>query len=238
MSFEIEKKYFVTNFDETLKRLKSDFGRFFISEKCGFWWTDNYEGSESILEVNRPVILRKDVELLKELGDFVLPEQDFQFLRLRVVNNKIFKVTFKTIVLVNNVEQNTEYEFEVELEEFKKIVRYLQERFHIFYYNTKKSWVFKQKFLRIELSRLNDLNNAYIEFEVKGNNKKLLTYKLNEAMKLFKDYTLLEESANYVELSRQENRVSLKSKKLKDYSNEGLDILQALLKEHDKKDEE
>lgn len=234
MSFEIEKKYFVSNFDETLKRLKSDFGRFFISEKCGFWWTDRYDGSEKILDVNRTIIQRKDVELLKELGDFVLPEQDFQFVRLRIVNNKIFKVTFKTKVLVNNIEQNTEYEFEVEPEDFKRIVKYLQERFHIFYYNIKKSWVFKQKFLRIELSKINDLNNAYIEFEVQGNNKKLLTYKLNEALKLFKDYTIIEESANYVELSRQENRVSLKNVKLDAYSKEGVEILNSLIIKQEK----
>ena len=64
------------------------------------------------------------------------------------------------------------------------------------------------------------------EIEVTGENKESLEKRLDEILKLFADYPIVEEPENYNKLSRIENAHSLENKKLKDYSKEALKQLQ------------
>ena len=46
-----------------------------------------------------------------------------------------YVLTFKTKSLVNNTEENMEYEFDVDKEMFKRVLSYLEETSLVFYYN-------------------------------------------------------------------------------------------------------
>jgi len=229
MSLEFEKKYLVGNFDSTFDKLKNQFGDYKYCEKKGFWWCNNVNGFENMLEISNTKILKKDIDYIKEIGELIIPSQDFQFVRLRIVDNDNYYITFKNKLLVNNIEQNTEYEFIIEPDIFKRIIFYLHETAFIFYFNIKKTWEFKDNNTKIELSKFNDLKNTYIEIETTGNIETLLNKNMKEIIEKIKDYNLKEEPKNYVELSRAENQEMLKRMKLSQYSREGYKILQELL---------
>jgi hypothetical protein len=227
VSFEIEKKYIVGNFSESLKQLENDFGEFKKIVKTGFWWCSNYNGLENILEIKNPKILKKDIVIVKDIGEFIIPAQDYQFARLRVTNGNEYLITFKIKNLVNKIEQNTEYEFILEKDSFIRIADYLKDTSFIFYYNVKETYEFhdKNNELKIELSKFNDLKDSYIEVEITGEDEKILTEKLAKSLELFSAYKLKEETRNYSELSYNENKENLKRLKLSQYSREGLKIL-------------
>lgn len=230
MSFEIEKKYFVGDFNDTLTKLKQEFGKYKIETKYGFWWCGNHSGIENVLDLSQFLVNKKEVQIIKDIGEVLIPEQDFQYVRLRIKGKGYF-ITFKTKSLVNNIEQNTEYEFEVDLDKFKRVISYLESNLLIFYYNIKKSWKFKSADILIELSKFNDLKDAYLEIELTGSDKDQLTDKLEQELLRFKDYSLKEENKSYVELSRLENRLSLKGYKLNKYSRDALKELKRTLNE-------
>ena len=225
MSFEIEKKYIAGNFTDTFHQLVNDFNKYSHVKKQGFWWCNNYSGIESVLDVDSPKFFKKDVAMIKDIAEFIIPEQDFQYIRLRIHNEKTFIVTFKIKSLINKIEQNTEYEFEVDSGTFKRIFHYLSDTSLVFYYNIKESWEFKSQDYKIELSKFNDLKDAFVEIEVTGNNEKELHNKLNNFLNKVVDYKMKEEPRNYMELSRTENRNSLKNLKLSQYSRKAKGLL-------------
>lgn len=222
MNFEIEKKYCVNDFNSTLEALKRDFGKYKLKNKTGFWFANNFSGMETIIDIDNPKFFKKDVSVIKEIGEFELQEMDFQYARLRVVNNNKFVLTFKIKNLVNSIEQNTEYEYEIDYETFIRIANYLKEKALVFYYNIKESYEFTKDGLKIELSKFNDLKDAYIEVELTGNNEEELVKKLEKELTRFKDYSIKEETRSYMELSRFENRNNLKNVKLATYSKDAI----------------
>ena len=68
-----------------------------------------------------------------------------------------------------------------------------------------------------------------MEVEVTGNNKESLEKRLDETLKRFAEYPIVEEPENYNKLSRIENAHTLENKKLKDYSKEALKQLQEII---------
>ena len=142
MSFEIEKKFVVGCFSQTLSDLSNDFGAHKHSVKNGFWWCNNYNASDNILEVSSPKFYKKDIYAIKDITEALIPEEDFQYIRLRIIDGSQFLMTFKIKSLVNNVEKNSEYEFELEKDAFSRIIQYLKEIAQIFYYNVKETWEF------------------------------------------------------------------------------------------------
>lgn len=231
MALEIEKKYIVGNFSWTLKKLINDFGEYNKITRHGFWWCNNYNGMDNILEIKSPKIFKKDIIIIKNIGEFIIPDQDYQYIRLRIMDNKEHVITFKIKSLVNKIEQNTEYEFLLEKDIFKRIVEHLKDISFIFYYNIKEIYEFidNKNDIKIELSKFNDLKNQYIEIEATGENEKELNNKLNKTLNRFSDYKLKDETRNYCELSYGENRENLKKLKLSQYSREGFKILRDFL---------
>lgn len=229
MNLEIEKKFSVPDFKSTLEKLKKDFGNYNHSKKEGFWWCNNYNSISKILNVNNPRINKKDVMIIKNIGEFHLPDDDYDYIRIRFNNKGKRIITFKNKSLVNNTEQNLEYEFEVDEEKFKKIISYLKDKAFIFYYNTKEIWEFKKNDIKIQLSKLSDLKDCFIEIETIGNTEKILHDKLNKFLIMITDYKLKVENKNYVELFFAENSEKLKSLTLGQYSREAYKILEKYL---------
>ncbi|MCK4797610.1 MAG: hypothetical protein KAT05_09525 [Spirochaetes bacterium] len=229
MSLEIEKKFLVGNFEEAYKNLTNDFGKHVYKLKPGFWWCNNYESSENMLNIQEPKLSKNEVSAIKDIGEFTLPIQNYQYIRLRVLNQKKYIVTFKIKSLVNNIEQNIEYEFEVEKDIFKRIALYLIETAFIFYYNIKETWEFNFDDIKIEISKFNDLKDSYIEIETLGDNEEELFSKLNKSLKKFFNYSIKEETKSYAKLSSIENMKTLKRLKLSQYSREGYRCLQKYL---------
>lgn len=226
MSFEIEKKFKVLNHDSAAKRLESEFKKIGTSVKMGFWWTENEDPWCLVTSDGTHKISKKNIETINKLTELKIPEEDFQFIRLRILDNEKYIVTLKNKAIVNNIEQNVEYEYECEEDVFRTIAKFLSEGFYIFYYNVKTTTLFTLKDVNIELSKFNDLKNSYLEVEVTGSDKTKLESRLDEILKLFDDYPIVEEPENYNKLSRNENARTLENKKLKDYSKEALKLLQ------------
>lgn len=226
MSFEIEKKFKVLNHDSATKRLESEFKKIGTSVKMGFWWTENEDPWCLVTSDGTHKISKKNIETINKLTELKIPEEDFQFIRLRILDNEKYIVTLKNKAIVNNIEQNVEYEYECEEDVFRTIAKFLSEGFYIFYYNVKTTTLFTLKDVNIELSKFNDLKNSYLEVEVTGSDKTKLESRLDEILKLFDDYPIVEEPENYNKLSRNENARTLENKKLKDYSKEALKLLQ------------
>ena len=229
MSLEIEKKFIVGSFEETFEKLKNDFGKYIYNLKPGFWWCNNYTGLENMLNLEIPKLSKKEVSVIKDIANFILPDQNFQYIRLRIHNKKKYIVTFKIKLLVNKIEQNTEYEFEVDKAVFKRIALYLKNTSSVFYYNIKESWEFSYNDIKIEISKFNDLKDSYIEVETLGEHNKELFSKLDNIIKRLSDYNMKEETRNYSELSYVENRKILKNLKLSQYSRKGIKILEKYL---------
>lgn len=223
---EIEKKYFVGNFDDTLDLLQKRFGKYETEVKSGFWWSSNCSGLENILDINEPKLLKKEAAVIKEIGEFVFPVQDYNFMRIRIINSAKYCVTFKNKALIKNIERNTEYEFEIEKDLLLRIIDFLQENCFIFYYNIKESRVFKKKDISIELSTFNDLVSPYLEVEALGENEQELFSKIEETINRINLTFLKEEPKNYVELSFLENKNKLRNVKLSAYSREAFKELQ------------
>jgi hypothetical protein len=229
LSLEIEKKYIVGNFDGTITRLKNQFGKYVINEKLGFWWCNNHDGIENILDIENTKILKKEIINIKDIGEFNMPVENFEYIRLRIFDKKKYVVTFKNKSLVNNIEHNVEYEFETDFDTFKRITYYLKDTALIFYYNVKKTWLFSAFGCKIELSTFNDLKDSYIEVETTGENEKKLSEKLNSFLEKMDKYNLIEEPRKYVELSRIENKENLKRIKISKYSRDAYNILSKYL---------
>lgn len=226
MSLEIEKKYLVAKFDEILNKLSSSFGKFDHKIKKGFWWCNNFSGIESVLDINDPKLFKKEVAVIKDIGEFTIPVQDYQYVRLRIVNDNIFMVTFKIKSLVNNIEQNTEYEFSVDKDLFDRLAHFLKDTSLIFYFNIKESWEFMKDDIKIEISKFNDQKDSFVEIEITGNKEEQLSSKLEDFIKDYFQFNLKEEPRNYCELSHQENREKLRRIKLSQYSRDAFKKLQ------------
>jgi len=229
MNLEIEKKFSVPDFKITLEKLKNDFGNFTLTRKDGFWWCNNYNSLNKILSVEKPLINKKDVIIIKNIGEFYLPDDNYDYIRLRINEKKLRKITFKNKSMVNNTEQNLEYEFDVDDEKFKKISSYLKEKALIFYCNTKETWEFQKNDIKVQLSKISDLKDSYIEIETTGNTEKTLHDKLNKFLTMITDYKLKEEIKNYVELYFHENNEKLKALTLGQYSREAYKMLEKYL---------
>lgn len=229
MSFEIEKKFKVLNHDLTANRLENEFKKIGTSVKVGFWWTENEAPWCPVTSDGTHKISKKNIETINKLTELKIPEEDFQFIRLRILDNKKYVITLKNKAIVNRIEQNIEYEYECEEDVFRTIAKFLSEGFYIFYYNVKTTTLFTLNDAKIELSKFNDLKNSYLEIEVTGNDKAKLENRLDEILKLFENYPIVEEPENYNKLSRNENMRTLENKKLKDYSKEALKQLQKTL---------
>ncbi len=230
MSLEVEKKFIVKNFEETLKNLIDRYGKYSFHNKSGFWFCSNLIGSENILDIQETRILKKDVDVIKDIGEFAIPVQDFQYVRLRIYDKKKYILTFKNKSMLNNIEQNTEYEFDIDSDIFKRVVFYLKETALIFYYNIKKTYEFKlDSNTKIELSKFNDLKDTYIEIETVGEEEKELFSKIDKVTHDLNNLELREEPRSYVALSRSENAMSLKRVKLQQYSKNAYKCIQDYL---------
>ncbi|HOV13636.1 MAG TPA: hypothetical protein PK771_05080 [Spirochaetota bacterium] len=229
MNYEIEKKFMVNDFDLMLELLKKDFGDYKLRKKAGFWFANNFTGMEVFLDIEKPLFQKKDVIVIKDIGEFSIPEMDFQYLRLRVVNSQEFIVTFKIKNLVNNIEQNTEYEFEVDKETIVRIYNYIKDNSFIYFYNIKESYEFEKRDLKVELSKFNNLKDSFIEVELTGDNQNVLTKRLEFELGKFKIYNLKEEPRSYMELAMNENRNRLKNVRLSNYSKDAIKDLEKIL---------
>jgi len=229
MNLEIEKKFSVPDFKTTFEKLKKDFGKYDHTKKEGFWWCNNYNSINKILNIEKPAIIKKDVIIIKSIGELNLPDDSYDYIRLRISGNNLKKITFKNKSLVNNTEQNLEYEFDIDDEKFKKVVSYLKEKAFIFYCNTKETWEFKKNDIKIQLSKISDLKDSYIEVETTGSTEKILHDKLNKFLIMITDYKLKEEIKNYVELYFHENSEKLKTSTLGRYSRDAYKILEKYL---------
>ena len=121
------------NFDNVFKKLNEQMEAYKHNLKYGFWFCNNHSGTENILEINDTKISKKNIIVIKDIGEFIIPVQDFQYVRLRIFNDKIYFITLKNKSIVNNIEQNIEYEFEVNKDVFSRIALYLEENAYIFY---------------------------------------------------------------------------------------------------------
>jgi adenylate cyclase class IV len=231
LNFEIEKKFIIGDFSKTFEMLKANFKNYTHTIKHGFWWCNSYNSIENILEVNNPIFSKKDIILIKNICEILIPDHDFQFVRLRININEIKKylLTFKIKSIVNKIEHNTEYEFEITNNTFKRLVSFLQGTAFIFYYNIKETWEFFKDDIKIEISKLNDLKDPYLEIETIGNDKTKLVKKLENILNEFKSYDIKEEPRTYLELSRNENKNALRNIKLSQYSKKANIILQDFL---------
>jgi len=219
MNFEIEKKYVVLDFEYVREYLKKKYGKPIKENKAGFWFTESKNTNIDILDFNDRIITKKTIESINKLIQIKIPEDDYLFLRLRIKNKDQFILTVKNKSLINNIENNVEYEYELDIERFDEVVHYLYHSCPIFFYNIKKTWAFKDNDLNIELSRFEDLKNAYIEFELSGDDKDILNEKLEKHLINFKDLPINEDPTSYHRLSLSENSNSLKNKKVREYSN-------------------
>ena len=228
LNLEIEKKFLIGDFSKSFEKLKADYKNYNHIVKYGFWWCNNYNGIENILNVNNPKFSKKEIIIIKDICEILIPDHDFQFVRLRININdtKKYLLTFKIKSIINKIEHNTEYEFELSNKIFKRLVSYLQDTAFIFYFNIKECWEFFKDDIKIEISKLNDLKDTYMEIETKGNNEKELINKLENILKDFSRYDIKEEPRTYLELSRNENKNSLKNIKLTNYSKKANIILQ------------
>lgn len=229
MNLEIEKKFLVPDFNSTFTKLKHDFGNFTYSKKSGFWFCNNYEKNEKIINVTKPKISNKDIEVIKKIMEIQIPEVNFDFLRIRLTDEETKKITFKAKSLVNKTEQNIEYEFEVDKQKLSTIINYLKDKAFIFYYNIKETWQFKKNDIIIELSKITDLKDCYLEVETVGTSEESLHKKLNTFLSLLTDYKLKEETRNYVELFLLENNERLKQTNLALFSKDAFKILDKLM---------
>lgn len=229
MNYEIEKKYVVKDFSKIIDALKKDFGNCELRSKSGFWFADNLIGDEIFLDVNNTQFSKKKVSSIKEIGEFEIPELDFQYIRLRIVNNEVFIVTLKIKNLTNNIEQNVEYEFDSDEETFCRIAAYLKENATVFYYNIKESYEFKKGDLKIELSKFNNLKDAYLEVEFVGENEAELVKELERELSKFESYELKEEPRSYMELAKSENRALFKNVKLISYSKDAIKEMERVI---------
>ena len=229
MSFEIEKKFVVGCFSQTLEDLKRDFGAFKHCIKNGFWWCNNYSISNNMLDITQPKFYKKDVFAIKDITEAMIPEEDFQFIRLRIIDNSIYLMTLKIKNLVNNIEKNSEYEFELENETFSRVVQYLKDIAHIFYFNTKETWEFNGNDLKIELSKVSDLKESYLEIEVTSKDENELTNLFFKKLVPFERYNIKEEPKSYFELFLRENSLLLKNQKLSQFSKKGINILSQII---------
>lgn len=231
MNLEIEKKFVIGDFSKSFEKLKINYKKYNHVVKYGFWWCNNYNCNENILEVNSPKFSKKEVIIIKDICEILIPDHDFQFIRLRININetKKYLLTFKIKSLINKIEHNTEYEFELNNKIFKRLVSYLQGTAFIFYYNIKECWEFFKEDIKIEISKLNDLKDPYMEIETTGNNEKGLVNKLEHILNEFSSYNIKEEPRTYLELSRNENKTALKNLKLNHYSKNANDILKNYL---------
>ena len=225
MSFEIEKKFVVGCFSQTLNDLSNDFGAFKHSVKNGFWWCNNHSASDNVLDISAPKFFKKDIYAIKDITEALIPEEDFQYIRLRIIDGAQFFMTFKIKSLVNNVEKNSEHEFELEKDTFSRVIQYLKDIAQIFYYNVKETWEFNSSDVKIELSKISDLKEAYLEVEVTGDNDEKLTDSLNKKLISFEKYNIKEEPKSYLELFLRENNIALKNQKLSQYSKKAFTIL-------------
>jgi hypothetical protein len=128
-------------------------------------------------------------------------------------------------MLVNRIEQNTEYEFEIDQEKLDAFIEFFKNKLQIFYYNEKTSFEYKKGDLKIELSTFSDLENAYLEVELTGANQKILTERLTKELDRFADYQMKDEERSYAQLSSIENKDKLKNKKITQYSKDALPLL-------------
>ena len=231
LNLEIEKKFIIGDFSKSFEKLKINYKNYNHIIKHGFWWCNNYNGNENILEVNNPKFSKKEIIIIKNICEILIPDYEFQFVRLRINKNQIkhYLLTFKIKSIVNKIEHNTEYEFEINSTTFKRLIPYLQDTAFIFYYNIKECWEFFKDDIKIEISKLNDLKDSYLEIETTGKNEKELVNKLENILEEFKDYNIKEELRSYLELSRNENKNSLKNLKLTHYSKKANNILQNYL---------
>mgnify|MGYP001361095998 CR=1 FL=1 len=229
MNFEIEKKFLVNDFNLVMDLLKKDFGDYQLRKKAGFWFATNFDRMELFLDMDKPLFSKKDVTTIKDIAELAVPEMDFEYCRIRIVNSESYIITFKIKNLVNNIEQNTEYEFEIDKETAQRIHNILKSKSHIFFYNIKESYEFKKENLKIELSRLTDLTDSYLEVELTGDNEKDLTKKLEFELEKFKLYSIVEEPRSYTRLTKIENRNKFKNLKLSNYSKEATKSLESLL---------
>ena len=228
-NLEIEKKYLVSNYDATLDILRKEYGKETVDHKAGFWFCTNGNPLTPVLEIAQSKFLQQDTEIIKTITEGVFPVQDYDFLRIRVKNHNHYFITFKNKALVDNIERNVEYEFEVDGDTLRRVITYLQENAFIFYYNIKKTLSFQKGDVNIELSKLTGLVGSYLEVEVTGHNEKALTDTLKESLKAFDSYPITEEPTSYVMLFRRENKLNLKNTKLKDYSKAAMSELMKLI---------
>lgn len=235
MNYEIEKKYVINSYKDVIKELKKRIGHYHLVYKSGFWWTGDITGYENVVDFTSPIIQKEDVAFLKDIGDFIMPEESFHFVRLRINNNKDFIVTFKTKEIVNETEHNKEYEFNLDYETFKRILNYLTDKHYIFYYNVKKSHVFDHEDFKIEVSTFNDLKDAYLEIELTGDDKEKLSEKLETLTEKLNDLPIKVETRNYSKLSRIENAATLKNKKIIQYSKEAMKELNLQIEKYEEK---
>ncbi len=228
-NLEIEKKYLVSNYDAALDILRKEYGKETVDHKAGFWFCTNGNPLTPVLEIAQSKFLQNDTEIIKTITEGVFPVQDYDFLRIRVKNHSHYFITFKNKALVDNIERNVEYEFEVDGDTLRRVITYLQENAFIFYYNIKTTMAFSKNEVNIELSKLSDLVGAYLEVEVTGNNEKTLTETLKESLKAFDGYPITEEPTSYVMLFHNENKLRLKNTKLRDYSKAAMGELMKLI---------
>lgn len=229
MSYEIEKKFSVVDYDTVKKMLDTTYGQPKREVKAGYWWSEVADPSALLLELQEHKIQKKNVETLNAIAEVKIDLQDFQYVRIRVVNNEQFVMTLKNKALANGIEQNIEYEYELDQATAREVVRFLSQGFYIFYYNSKDTLIYTSGDARIELSKISDLSNAYLEIEVSGSDKKKLNDDLVEFLKNFDRYPIKEETLGYNQLSKMENASTLKNKKVKDYSRDALKQLNASL---------
>lgn len=222
MNYEIEKKFLIGNFDGIYNSLNDEFGEGKRILKAGFWWCNNYASLDNIMEITAPKILKKNVLFIKEIGEFNLDVQDYQYVRLRINDFSKYLITFKIKQTVNTIEQNIEFEYEPDKNTFKRVAEYLKEAAQIFYYNIKETYEYTVDDFKIELSKFNDLRNAYMEIETTGSNKNKLTEKLNTFITRFSKYNLTDETRSYHTLSLTENEDKLAKTKLSQYSREAI----------------
>lgn len=225
MSFEIEKKYCVLNYDLVKQLLDSEFGKSKRIVKAGYWWTECADPSTPVTEVVKHKIQEKNIALINGIAEIKIPETDYQYARIRVVNNSSYVLTVKNKSMQNGIEQNVEYEYEIDSTTVNEVINFLSQGFYIFYYNVKDTLLYTSGDLSIELSKFNDLTHAYLEVELTGKNQKELNEKLNDALSSFNHYPIKEELLSYNQLSKNENQISLRNKKLRDYSKEALNSL-------------
>ncbi len=228
-SLEIEKKFIVTNPEETLDLLKQKFGESTTDVKAGFWFCSKISEFEPILNISKTLFSKADTETVKSITEGAFPVEDYDFLRLRIKNKKKYILTFKQKSLVDNIEKNVEYEFEIDKETVGRVLSHLQEKCLLFYYNIKTTKLFRKDDVSIEYSTFNDLSSPYIEVEVTGNDESALTSRLQNVLDDFAVGSIREEPTSYFALSQRENKQQLRNVTAAQYSAKALNELKKML---------